>query len=139
MCLQSHRIASIEGYVYGSHFVDDYTGYKWLYGLKTKDEAVDARIRWMAEITDLREKYPLLVVTRDNAKENSSKAICDYFTSMGVKKYFSAGYEPWQDRLAEASIKWTIMLAKCGIADSGLGAPVWFSAATNWKDFRNAT
>ena len=47
---------------------------------------------------------------RDNAKENSSKAICDYFTSMGVKNYYSAGYEPWQDGLAEASTRLTIML-----------------------------
>ena len=98
-------IPSIEGYLYGALFVDDHTGYKWLYGLKTKDEALDAAKRWMAEIADLREKYPLLVVMRDNAKENSSKAICDYFTSMGVKNYYSAGYEPWQDGLAEASIK----------------------------------
>ncbi len=69
----------------------------------------------MAEIADLREKHPLCVVIRDNAKENSSKAICDYFTLMGVKNNYSAGYEPWQDRFAEASIKSTIMLAKCGI------------------------
>ena len=110
-----------------------------MYGLKTKDEALDAAKRWMAEIADLREKHPLLVVMRDNAKENSSKAICDYFTSMGVKNYYSAGYEPWQDGLAEASIKSTIMLAKCGIIDSGFGAPFWFRAATNGKDCRNAT
>jgi hypothetical protein len=58
---------------------------------------------------------------------------------MGVKNYFSAGYEPWQDGLAEASIKLTTILAKCGIADSGLGSPFWFSAAINGKDCRNAT
>ena len=65
-----------------------------MYGHKTKDEALHAAKRWMAEIADLRERYPLLVVMRDNAKENSSKAICDYFTSMGVTNYYSAGYEP---------------------------------------------
>ncbi len=78
---------------------------------------------------------------RDNTKKNSSKAICYYFTMMGVKNYYSAGsgYGPWQDGLAEASIKSTIMLANCGVADLGLGAPFWFSAATNRKDCRNAT
>ena len=80
---------------------------------------------------------------RNNAKENSSKAICDYFTSMGVnfvKNYYSAGYEPWQDGLAEASIKSTIMLAKCGIANSGLGTPFWFSAMVQgcqWREHSN--
>ena len=47
-------------------------------------DALDSAKGWMAEIADLREKYLLLVVMRDNAKENSSKAICDYFTSMGL-------------------------------------------------------
>ena len=55
------------------------------------------------------------------------------------RNIYSAGYEPWQDGLAEASIKSTIMLAKCGIADSGLGAPFWFSAMVNGKNCRNAT
>ena len=52
-------IPSIEEYYYGALFVDDHTGYKWLYGFKTKDEALNAATRWMAEIADLREKYPL--------------------------------------------------------------------------------
>ena len=96
-------IPSIEGNFYSALFAYDHTGYKWLYGLKTKDEALNAAKRWMAEIADLREKHPLLVVMRDNPKENSSKAICDYFTWMGVncdysftwmgvKNYYSAGY-----------------------------------------------
>ena len=40
-------IPSIEGYYYRALFVasDDHTGYKWLYGLKTKDEALDAAKR----------------------------------------------------------------------------------------------
>ena len=35
-------IPLIEGYYYGALFVEDYTGYKWLYGLKTKDESLNA-------------------------------------------------------------------------------------------------
>jgi hypothetical protein len=55
-------IKSLEGHDYAALFVDDCTGFKWLYGLKTKDEAFDAAKRWMAEISDIRAKYPLLVV-----------------------------------------------------------------------------
>ncbi len=54
-------IPLIEGYFYGSLFVDYHTGYKWLYGLKMKDEALVAAQIWMAEIADLRDKHPLLV------------------------------------------------------------------------------
>ena len=98
-------ILSFEGYFYTALFVDDHTANKWLYRLKTMDEALDTAKRWMAEIADLRKKYPLLVVMRENTKENGSKAICNYFTSTGVKNYCSAGYEPWQDGLTETSIK----------------------------------
>ena len=34
-------IPSIEGYYYGALFVACHTGYKWLYGLKKRDEALD--------------------------------------------------------------------------------------------------
>ncbi len=44
-----------------------------MYGLKTKDKALDTAIKWMAEIADLREKHPLLVVMRDNTKENRER------------------------------------------------------------------
>jgi hypothetical protein len=50
--------------------------------VKTRDQVVDVTKRWMAEIGDLREKYPLRVVMRDNAGENKSKALQEYFTSM---------------------------------------------------------
>jgi hypothetical protein len=78
-------IKSLEGYDYTALFVDDCTGFKWLYRLKTKDEALDVAKIWMTEISDLRAKYPLLVVMRDHAGENKSKAIQDYFTSMMVE------------------------------------------------------
>ncbi len=57
-------ILSIEGYFCGALFVDNHAGYnlKCLYGLKTKDEALNAAKRWMAEIADLCEKHPLVVV-----------------------------------------------------------------------------
>jgi hypothetical protein len=110
-----------------------------LYGLKTKDEVKAVAQRWMAEIAELREKYPLLVVMRDNAEENKSKELSDYFTSMGVESYYSTANEPRQDGLAESAVKSVMMLAKGGMAGSGLACSYWFSAATNGKDCRNVT
>jgi hypothetical protein len=59
----------------------------------------------MAEISELRRKYPLLVVMRDNAGDNKSMDISEYLTSMGVKNYFSIAYEQHQDGLAESGVK----------------------------------
>ncbi len=73
-------VTSVKGYNASALFVDDHSSLKWLYGLKSKDKARDAAQRWMAEISELQEKYPLLLVMRDNAGENKSKEISDYFT-----------------------------------------------------------
>jgi hypothetical protein len=45
--------------------------------------------RWFAEIADVRIHYPLIMVVRDNSGENTSKELNDFFTSHGVKNYFS--------------------------------------------------
>ncbi len=61
---------------------DDCSEYQWAYGLKTKDELIDAVKQWYAEIADLREKYQLLVVImmRNFAGENMSHEIQEFFT-----------------------------------------------------------
>ncbi len=95
--------------------------------------------RWMAEIGDLHEKYPLRVVMRDNAGKNKLKALREYFTSMGVENYYSTAYEPWQESLAKAAVKSTVMTATCCMAESGMVVKFWFKAATNGKNCLNFT
>ena len=74
-----------------------------------------------------------------NAGENKSKEISDYFTSMGVANRYSTAYKQHQDGLSESGIKYIFMLARSGMAESGLGCKYWFCAATCGKDCRNAT
>ena len=47
--------------------------------MKTKDEIMmlGAATQWYADKAELRQKYTLIVVIRDNAGENTSKAIKD--------------------------------------------------------------
>ena len=94
-------VTSIEGFNAAALYVDDASAFKWLYGLKSKDEALNAAQRWMAETSQLREKYPLYVVMRDNAGENKSKEISEYFTSKGVTNRYATAYEQHQDCLSE--------------------------------------
>ena len=95
-------VTSIEGYNSAALWVDGASGFKWLNGLKTKDEALGAAKRWIAETAQLREKHTLFVVMRDNAGENKSKEISDYFRLMGVANRYSTAYEQHQDGFAEA-------------------------------------
>ena len=81
---------------------------------------IDVAEQWFAEIADLRQKYQLYVVMRDNAGEYVSMKINAFFTSKGVKIYFSTPHEQWQDGLSEASFKSVLMLTKAEIAESGM-------------------
>ncbi len=71
---------------------------------------------------------------RDNAGENKSKVLSDYFTSKSVENYYATAFESHQDGLAEAGIKSVFTLARSGMAQSGLGGKYWFCAATYGKD-----
>ena len=44
--LISSSITSIEGYNYAALFVDDHTGFRWVYRLKKKDEIITVAQRW---------------------------------------------------------------------------------------------
>ncbi len=53
----SSSVKSIEGYFHNLVFVDVATGYRWIYGLKTKDEALNVGKRWYDNFADLRAKH----------------------------------------------------------------------------------
>ena len=89
--------------------------------MKTKDEVLAMSKRWVAETADIQKDHLILVVVRDNAGENTSKELNDYFTKRGIKNYFSTPYEQWQNGLAEASVNSVTMLGRTVMAESGLG------------------
>ncbi len=93
----SLSVTSIEGYNYAVVFVDCNSGYRWLYGMKLKSDMLKVVKKWFSDNADLRQKHKLVIVMRDNAGENTSKEIIDFFESIGVKNYFSAAHEQWQN------------------------------------------
>jgi len=107
--------------------------------MKTKDELLQVVKTWYRDIADIQQNYALVVVMRDNAGENKSREIMEFFESKGVKNYFSTAYEPWQDGLAESGIHSIMSLARTTMSESGLGGRFWFSAATAGKDALNVT
>ncbi len=85
-------------------------GYRWIYGLKTKDEALNVVKRWYAFIADFRAKRKLVVLMRDNAYKYKSEEIMQFLDSKGVQKHFSTPKEQWQIGSAEASGKRSLLL-----------------------------
>ena len=91
----SSAVMSIEGYVYAVVITDDCTGYRWLYGMKTKDDIIKIFRKLYSDIAVLRNIHTILVVVRDNAGENKSQELIEFFESVGVQNYFSTPYEQW--------------------------------------------
>jgi len=95
--------------------------------------------KWYSDIADLWQKHKLVVVMRDNAGENKSQEIIEFFESVGVKNYFSTAHEQWQNGLAEAAINSIMMISRTVMVESGLGGRFWFKSALAAIDARNAT
>ena len=72
--------------------------------MKTKDEMINVVKQWYINIANLRAKHKLVVFVRDNAGENKSRDINDFFEYVGVRAHFSSAHEQWQNGPAEASI-----------------------------------
>jgi len=68
----SSSIPSIKGYNHAVVFIDKCTGYRWIYGMKTKDQMINVVKRWYRDIANLLAEHRLVVVVSDNAGENKS-------------------------------------------------------------------
>ena len=97
---------------YALIITDDCTGYRWLYGLKTKYDILKAVNKWYSDIAELCETHTLLVVMRDNAGENKSKEIVEFLESYGIENRYNTPYEQWQNGQAESSINSLMTLAR---------------------------
>ena len=135
----SSSVTSIEGYNHAVVIADCNTGYRWLYGMKVKSDMLKVVKKWYSDIADLRQKHKLVVVMRDNAGENKSHEIIEYFESIGVKNYFSTAHEQWQNGLPESAINSIMMLSRTIMAESGLGGRFWFKSALAGCEARNVT
>jgi hypothetical protein len=94
-------VVSIEGYNFAVVITDDHTGYRWLYGMKSKDDILKVIKTWYSDIAELRQLHELVVVMRDNAGENKSREIKEFFESKGIQNYFSTA---WQNGQPESSV-----------------------------------
>ena len=139
MDIFSSSVQSIEGYFYAVILVDCNSGYRWIYGMKLKSDMLKVVKKWYSDIAILRQKHKLLVVMRDNAGENKSQEVVDFFESMGVKNYYSTAHEQWQNGLPEAAINSVMMLSRTIMVESGFGGRFWFKSALAGCEARNVT
>ncbi len=107
--------------------------------MKRKSEMLKVVKKWYSDIAVLRQKNKLLVAMRDNAGENKSQEIVEFFESMGIKNYYSTEHEQWQNGLPEARINAIMMVSRTILLESGLGCRFLFKSAMEGCDARNVT
>ncbi len=71
--------------------------------MKLKSSMLKIIKKWFSDVADLRQEHKLVVVMRDNAGENKSQEIIDFFESVRVKNYFSSAHEQWQTETCQSS------------------------------------
>jgi hypothetical protein len=95
----SSLVVSIEGYLHAVAIVDCHSGYRWLYGIKTKADMLKVIKKWYSDFANIRQKHDLIVVMRDNAGENKSHEIMEFIQSTGSWNHFSMAYEQSQNEM----------------------------------------
>ena len=74
----SSSVKSFEGYNHAIIFVDAETGYRWLYGMKTKDDAIKILRAWYSDIADLQTKHKLVVLKQEHASEYKNEGTMQF-------------------------------------------------------------
>jgi hypothetical protein len=130
---------SLEGYHYALLLVDKATRFRWVYGMKTKDETFKVIRKWWADIARIRARHPIRSLMRDNANENHSTDLLKFCEERGIAERYSTPYEQWQDGAAEVSIRVLGRLTRAELAGTGLPVEAWFSGLVTANDSANAT
>ncbi len=129
-------VKSMEGCTHAIILVDAARGYIWIYGMKTKNDAIKALRTWYShgDIVDLRTKHKMVVLLLDNASQHESEELMQFLESKGFRSHFSTPKEQWQNGAAESTINSIMMIARTVMAESGLGERFRFKAALAGKD-----
>ncbi len=69
----SSSVPSIEGYNHAVVLVDKCIGYRWICGMKTKDQMITVVKKGYSCIAKLRAMHRLVIVIRDNAGKKISR------------------------------------------------------------------
>lgn len=119
-------------------FVDDNSGFKWIYGLARKQQMLDVAELFYADTAPLREKHGhILWFRRDNAAENVSEKLEEFLLKEQVRSETSNPYESWQNGSAERSIQTVLVDARTLMNASGLVGQWWYHACQHAVHNRN--
>ena len=93
--------------------------------------------RFWADTALIRKKFPIHCVKSDNAGENKSQALNEFFISKGVRREFSTPNRAEQNGFAELYIRELVRLTRLLLRISGLPHTFWLRAFLHAADLLN--
>ncbi len=89
---------------------DSFSGFIWMYGLKTKDQTLGALKKGYCDIAPIRANHKLITRMRDNAGENRSQDVEDFIQSIHVQSRYSGAVARWPARDSDQNTQKTCPL-----------------------------
>ena len=121
------EVESKGGKRYACLFMDAFTGMRWVYPIRTKDEALDAWIRCKTEEFDSR-RIPVDRIHTDGGGEFASRKFADFCHQVGMRQTFTSPYSPEQNGAAERAWRTMFERASCMMIDQNIPKSFWSAA-----------
>jgi transposase InsO family protein len=127
LCGGGNTLPSKGGIRYFMPFTDDFTRYKYIYFLKSKDEARKAIQEFIARTRTEFEKT-IVCFRADNAKEFKETRFQQYTKELGIQWEWSAPYAHGQNGVAERVNRTIAARTRSILKDAGLSEAFWVEA-----------
>ncbi|CAL2255962.1 unnamed protein product [Prunus armeniaca] len=121
---------SVEGYRYFVSFLDECTGYLWVYPLFNKSEVFSKFLQFHALIQN-QFSAAIKCFQSDGGGEFLSKAFTDFLASKGIVHRLSCPYTPQQNGLAERKNRHIIETAITLLTTKALPSQFWFHSTAH--------
>jgi len=130
------KTRSIQGHFYHYLLVDDYTRYKWIFFLMTKDQAF-ARFKDFQMFVSTYYGSTLRAARSDHRGEFCSTEFSNYMVEQGIHHQLTAPHTPQQNGVVER-VNWTVAeAARAMLQAAGMSPGFWEFAVATTVHVRN--
>lgn len=129
-------VSSIGGAKYFVTFSDEYSGHRYVRGLRRKSEVHDTFVlyqKWFER------QFNCQIKTLYSDHGGEFEALNGYLLENGIQDEYSAAYTPQQNRVAERHNRTLMDMARSMMDQAGLPPSFWAEAVTTAVELRNVT
>ena len=125
---------SINGFKYCISFIDNYSGYTFVYFIKMKSDSTKALQKFLADVAPMgtvQHLYNMMPesavkkIRSDGGGEYMGKQFTDLLLQHSIKHETSAPYSPHQNGVAERGWRTLFEMGRCFLLESGLPKRLW--------------